>query len=144
MKSNKEEILRLYFEEKLKQVKISEILGISKNAVSKVLKKDDRYQSEKNIRKQLNKKKHNKQIQTNIENKRKAIKEKNDSDFLILKKMHEQASKELSGGKNPISDIAYRNWNKSAYKYNSKKDTYILRKELTAGADIPKRIKWKM
>ena len=69
MKSNKEEILKLYYEEKLKQVKISEILGISKNAVSKTVRKDNRYENEKNIRKQLNKKKHNKQIQSIVENK---------------------------------------------------------------------------
>ena len=43
MKSNKEEILRLYFKEKLKQVEISEIIGISKNAVSKVVKQDSIY-----------------------------------------------------------------------------------------------------
>ena len=58
--------------------------------------------------------------------------------------MHEQASKELSGGKKTISNIDYRNWNKSAYEYNKNKDTYILKKELTVGADISKRIKWKM
>lgn len=72
MKSNKEEILRLYFKEKLKQVEISEIIGISKNAVSKVVKQDTRYKSEKTI-----------------------------------------------------SNIDYRNWNKSAYEYNKNKDTYI-------------------
>lgn len=144
MKSNKEEILRLYFKEKLKQVEISEIIGISKNAVSKVVKQDSRYKSEKNSRKQLSKKNHNKKIQTIVENKRKILKEKNDADFYILKMMHEQASKELSGGKKTISNIDYRNWNKSAYEYNKNKDTYILKKELTVGADISKRIKWKM
>ena len=144
MKSNKEEILRLYFKEKLKQVEISEIIGISKNAVSKVVKQDNRYKSEKNNRKQLSKKSHNKKIQTIVENKRKILKEKNDADFYILKMMHEQASKELSGGKKTISNIDYRNWNKSAYEYNKNKDTYILKKELTVGADISKRIKWKM
>ena len=83
MKSNKEEILRLYFKEKLKQVEISEIIGISKNAVSKVVKQDSRYKSEKNNRKQLSKKNHTKKIQTIVENKRKILKEKNDADFYL-------------------------------------------------------------
>ena len=144
MKSNKEEILRLYFEEKLKQVEISKILRISNNAVSKVVKNDIRYKSEKENRKQLNKKKHNKKIQSIVESNRKMIKEKNENDFYILKNMHDQACMELSGGKRAISDIAYRNWNKSAYKFNKKKDTYVLRKELTAGTDVPNRISWKI
>lgn len=56
----------------------------------------------------------------------------------------EEASLELSGGRKPIGDIAFRNWNKSAYRFNKKKDTYVLRTELIAGADVSKRIKWKM
>ena len=89
-----EEILRLYFEERLKQVDISKKLNISNNAVSKVLKRDNRFIDEKNKRKIISKQKHNKQIQTNVENKRKT--KKNNEDYYILKNMHEQATCEES------------------------------------------------
>ena len=141
--SNKEKILELYFDKKMKQIDISKILGISQNAVSKTLKLDDRFQKEKDNRKQINKKIHNKVIQNSVENKRKILKEKNDNDFYILKEMHKQASIELSGGKKTIGDIAYRNWNKSAYKFDKNRKSYILRKEINAGYDVPKKIIWK-
>ncbi len=141
MESNKEEILRLYFEEKLKQVDISKKLHISNNAVSKVLKRDNRFIDEKNKRKIISKQKHNRQIQTNVENKRKT--KKNDEDYYILKKMHKQASYELSGGRKPISNRAFRDWNVSAYEYNLEKGNYILKKDINAGADVPRKINWK-
>lgn len=55
MKSNGEKVLTLYFDEKLKLVEISKRLCISKNAVSKTPKKDERFTTEKNIRKQIKK-----------------------------------------------------------------------------------------
>ena len=141
MKSNKEEILKLYFEEKLKQVEIAKKLGISNNAVSKVLKKDNRFTDEKNRRKNINKQKHNKQIQTIVENKRRI--KKDNEDYYILKKIHEQDTCELSGRRKRIGDIAFRNWNSSIYKYSEKTKSYILKKGITVGADVPKRIIWK-
>ena len=66
----------------------------------------------------------------------------NTSDIQILKKMHEQASLELSGGKKTISNRAFRDWNTSAYKYNNKNKCYELKKGINTGADAPKRIKW--
>lgn len=50
-------------------------------------------------------------------------------DNAILKQAHEQASRELSGGKNPISNRAFIDWNPSIYKYNSKSQSYVLKKE---------------
>lgn len=117
MKSNKDEILRLYFEEKLKQVEIAKKLNISNNAVSKTLKSDSRFLKEKEQRKVQNKIKHNKEIQRRVENKRK---EKSSLDLQILKVMHEQASLELSERMH-LSNIAYRNWNLSVFSYNEKK-----------------------
>ena len=57
--------------------------------------------------------------------------------------MHEQASMELSGGKRPMSNRAFRDWNSSIYKYNNKNRSYELKKGITAGADVPKRINWE-
>lgn len=134
-----EQVIYLYFTEKMLQKDISEKLNISKSTICRIIKKDERYIEEKNNRKRLNKIKHNKDIQRRVENKRKQA---SGSDIQILKKMHEQASLELSGGKRPMSNRAFRDWNSSAYKYNSKNKSYELRKGITAGADVPKRINW--
>ena len=142
MKSNKNEILRLYFEKKLKQVDIAKKLNISKNAVSKTLKMDNRFEIEKNNRKELNKKKHNKKIQNIVENKRRREKEKNDLDYLILKSLHQQASLELSAGKKVISNRAFRDWNTSIYKFNKNSKSYVLKNGINVGYGVPKKIYW--
>lgn len=135
----KEEIIYLYFTEKMLQKDIAKKLNISKSSICRIIKNDERYLEEKNNRKQLNKIKHNKDIQRRVESKRR---QKSTIDIQILNKMHDQASLELSGGRKPINNRAYRDWNTSAYKYNDKNKSYELRKEINAGADIPKRIKW--
>lgn len=140
MMSNRNKILQLYFDEKLNQTEIAKMLNISNNAVSKVLKEEPRYQEEKNNRKKLNKIKRNKDIQRRVEKKRRQT---NSSDIQAIKRMHEQASLELSGGKKTMSNRAFRDWNSSAYKYNKKNKSYELIKGITAGADVPKRINWK-
>ncbi len=134
-----EQVIYLYFTEKMLQKDISEKLNISKSTICRIIKKDERYIEEKNNRKRLNKIKHNKDIQRRVENKRKQA---SASDIQILNRMHEQASLELSGGKKPMSNRAFRDWNSSAYKYNNKNKSYELRKGIIAGADVPKRIKW--
>ena len=139
MSNNKDLILKLYYIEKLRVVDISKELGISKSAVTQVLKRDEKYIKEKELRKKQNKVKHNKQIQKWVENKRR---EKDSSDFQILKVMHEQASRELSGGNRPISNRAFRNWNTSIYKFNEKSSSYVLKKGINVRDDVPKRIKW--
>ena len=52
--------------------------------------------------------------------------------------MHNQASKELSGGAKNISNRAYRDWNVSAYKYNKQNKCYELKKGIVTGIDVPK------
>lgn len=134
-----EKVIYLYFIEKMLQKDIAEKLNISKSTICRIIKKDQRYMQEKENRKRLNKIKHNKDIQRRVECKRKKA---NASDVQILKKMHEQASLELSGGKKPISNRAFRDWNTSAYKYNYRNKCYELKKGINTGADVPKRIKW--
>ena len=53
-----EEILKKYFQDKMKQIDIANELNISKYKVSRVVTKDSRYQEEKEYRKIINKKKH--------------------------------------------------------------------------------------
>lgn len=136
-----EQILEMYFKKKMKQIEISKLLNISKGEVSKTLNKDSRFKLEKEERKKRNKIKHNQKIQKWVENKRK---EKGSSDFQILKIMHEQASRELSGGRKPIGNRAFRDWNTSIYKFSEKSKSYVLKKGINVGYDVPKKINWKI
>lgn len=133
-------IIEKYFEEKKSQTEISIELNVSKSKVSRVVRKDSRYLSEKEERKNKNKKK-------NIEFTKKYItlkrKQKGiDLEYALLRQAHEQASKELSGGRKPINNRAFRDWNPSIYKYNQRSKSYVLKKGINVGADVPRKIKW--
>ena len=85
MDKNKDIIIRMYFIEKLRPIDISKKLAISKSAVTQVLQKDNRYLKEKEIRKQINRKKnieYTKQYITTTR-KNKSI----DVDYAILNKL---------------------------------------------------------
>lgn len=140
MKNRKITILDMYFIEKLRPVDIAKKLNISKSAVTQVLNKDKRYIEIKYERKKLNKKKHDEKTKKYVKDKRKITQFKNNADDLILKNMHNQASRELSEPKR-LSNMAYRNWNKSAYSYNEKKSRYEFKDELGRSFDVPKYIK---
>lgn len=118
---------------------IDEKLQVSKYKISRTVSKDPKYKDEKNRRKQETKKKNKEETKIYIKNKRRS----NEGDYLALKAQHEQASRELSGCRKGISNRAYRDWNLSAYKYDSKTKSYVLKKEIIAGADVPKKISWK-
>lgn len=140
MKNNKETIIELYFIEKYKPIEISEMLNISKSAVTQVLQKDERYALEKIRRKKENAIKHKENTNNYKRNKRSINQFKNNVDDLILKNMHRQASSELSETKK-LNNLAYRNWNTSAYKYNSDRKRFEFREELGRSYDVPKFIK---
>lgn len=146
MKSNKETILDMYFIEHLKPVDIAKELNVSKSAVTQVLQKDDRYSEEKERRKAENYRKHIKDTEERNTRVRKEKQFKNSVDDLVLKNMHKQAGVELSAPKK-MSNMAYRNWNKSAYVYNERRKGFEFRKELGRAKDVPKFIKvevWDM
>ena len=136
----KEKILEMYFDKQMKPVEIAKMLHIAKYTVTRVLQKDKRYTKEKELRKNANRQKHGERTKDYIKKTRKIKQFKNNMDYLILKNMHNQASTELSAPKK-LSNIAYRNWNKSAYTYNSKRNGYEFRKELGRSNDVPKFIK---
>ena len=140
MKNNKETIINKYFIEKLKPVEIAKELNISKSAVTQVLQKDKRYKKEKVNRKTKNKKNHNEKTKKYMKYKREVIKRKKDKDNIDLRNMHNQATAELSKKKR-LSNMAYRNWNKSAFTYNEKRNGYEFKKELGRSYDVPKFIK---
>lgn len=135
-----EVILYKYFKEKKSQVEIAKELNISKSKVSRIVSKDERYITEKENRKKKNRKKNSEFTKNYITSKRKQ--KALDSDYAFLQEMHNQASMELSGGRKTISNKAFRNWNTSIYRYNEKNKSYILKKGITVGMDVPKSIKW--
>lgn len=140
MKSKKEQIIQMYFIENLKPVEISKKLNISKSAVTQILQKDERYENEKSKRKQENKLKHIEKTKEIMKTKRRKTQMKNNIDILVLKSMHNQDSMELSKRKR-LNNIAYRNWNTSAYNYNEKRKRFEFKKELGRSNDVPKYIK---
>lgn len=140
MKSKKEQIIQMYFIENLKPVEISKKLNISKSAVTQVLQKDERYENEKSKRKQENKLKHIEKTKEIMKTKRRKTQMKNNIDILVLKSMHNQDSMELSKRKR-LNNMAYRNWNTSAYNYNEKRKRFEFKKELGKSNDVPKYIK---
>lgn len=136
----KQKVIDMFFVERKKQIDIAKVLNISKYKVSRIVTKDIRYQEEKELRKKLNKQKHIENTKSYIKSKRKTNQLKSNSDDLILKNMHNQASKELSQVKR-MTNMAYRNWNKSAYSYNKGKKRYEFREELGRSYDVPKYVK---
>ena len=138
MKSKKEEITLLYFQEGKNLTQISEILEVSISYISKILRKDTRYAEEKENRKADNlvqRRKHQKKIiYANRKN-------KIDLAYAVLLKQHDDDVKELSKT-SKLGDLALRKWCSSVYKYNNKKKRY----EFNAGsalkpADFPSYIK---
>lgn len=138
---DKEKILDLYFMKKYKQIEIVNLLNISSSTVNRVIMSDERYLEEKYVRQKENKLKNRKKTMDYINRKRKS--KKQDEIYENLRKQHNEASKELSGGRKQISNRAFLEWNRSIYKYNKNSNCYIVKKGITVGADVPKRINWK-
>lgn len=136
----KDKILDLYLNKNMKQNQIAKKLNISTSKVSRILKNIPEVKQEKDKRKFQNKIKHNKDIQTRVEEKRKATQFKNNVDDLILKHLHSQASLELSK-RSHLSDESYRKWNVSAYNYNPSKHRYEFNESLGRSYDVPKFVK---
>lgn len=136
----KEEILDLFYNQKMKQNEIAAKLNIAKSTVSKIVGKDTRFIDEKSRRKAVHKLNHNKDIQIRVENKRKQIQFQNSVDDLIIKHLHTQASMELSK-RSHLTNENYRKWNYSAYQYNPSKHRYEFDSNIGRSYDVPKYIK---
>ncbi len=116
-------------------------MNMTKSAITQVLKKDNRYLRIKEERKNVNQRKHGERTKDYIRAKIKMAQFEKSADELILRNMHNQASRELSKTKR-LSNMVYRNWNKSAYSYNAKKSRFEFKEnELGRSFDVPKYIK---
>lgn len=136
----REKILDMYFNKQMKSVDIANTLGIAQSTVTRTLQKDKRYIKEKELRKENNRKRHVNETKEYIKNTRAINQFSNRVDKAMLDNLHNQDMAELSY-KSKLSDMAYRNWNISAYTYDKDKKRFVFRDELGRSADVPKYIK---
>lgn len=141
MNNKKNKIIFLYFEKHLNIIKISNELNVSKQYVSKIVRKDERHSEET-----LKRKKQNKEKQ--IERNKKCIQKKRMRDYenrlnAVIELQHIQAATELSGRKY-INNRTFRNWNTSIYAFNCKTKEYQIKNEFKKRTSyaIPQKIKW--
>lgn len=134
-----DKIKELYFDYQYKQIEIAKELNVSTKYISKVLISDNRYKDEKEKRKNISREMHKQKTKEYIRNNRKN--QGIDIEYEYMKHQHNQDSFELSSGKNVINNRAFRKWNASAYKYDSKTKSYHLVKNITTSYDIPRIIR---
>lgn len=131
-------IYDFYFKDKLTLTKISKKVNLSISQISRILSKSALYQQEKANRKEENIKKHNEQAKEIMKKKRnkKRMEEK-----AIMDKLHREATIELSYF-SPISKVALRKNCSSAYRYNTERKRFELKKDLAYSSDMPAIIKY--
>ena len=138
MKKNKDNIINLFYDYHLKVIEIANKVNTSSAYITKIIKQDDRYLSEKEYRKSISKEK--RKVAQNKFNKDKRQKMRIADNYGFVKEQHRQATRELSKTKH-LSNENYRKWNYSAYKYNSSKRRYEFDSKLGRSYDVPKYIK---
>lgn len=130
-------INQYYFEEGMTLTKIAEILNVSTSYISRILRKNEKYEIEKEKRKKQNLLKRREVQKELIYTNRKT---KIDVEYLNVMKKHSEASKELSKT-SIIGKDTLRKWCSSAYIYNPIKNRYEFNsKELLKPVDFPKYI----
>ena len=134
----KEQILDLYYNEHLKQAEIAEISNASQQYISKIIKKDKRYEDERSSRKSINAERR-KVAQAEYQKKYVRKKEK-DTAYAHLLEQQRQDSLELSYNPHPLSDYAFKKANSSIYTYDGIKNQFVMIKGIKAGFNAPKRI----
>lgn len=133
MVSNKKQIIELFYIKHLKPVDIALKLDISNAYITKIIKKDSRYNDEKEQRKQLNESKHKERTIKYIKLKQQS----NRDSYEALKSQLKKDAEELSYYFD-ISDRSFRKANSSAYHYNSKKKRFEIDKKLVVSLDVPR------
>lgn len=136
----KEEILKMYFEEHMKQKDIAEILNVTAQYISKVVSKDDRYLAEKCSRhkeSQKRKAEYNKEYYSTYERKYdKSSKE----DYDRLRALLDSDARQMSVHSYGISTDAYIKSNLGAYTQD-KNGNLVLDDSINASYALPKKYK---
>ena len=136
--NKKERILDLYFNKHLKQIEIAEIVDASQQYISKIIKKDEKYENEKSSRKSINAEK--RKIAQAEYQKNYVRKKEKDIAYEQLLVQQRQDSIELSYNPHHLSDYAFKKANSSIYTYDSIKNQFVMLKGIKAGFDAPNRI----
>lgn len=134
----KEQILDLYFNKHLKQTEIAEKVNASQQYISKIIKKDEKYEDEKSSRKFSNAEK--RKIAQAEYQKNYVRKKDKDIAYEQLLAQQRQDALELSYNSHPLSNYAFKKANSSIYTYDSIKNQFVMIRGIKAGFDAPKRI----
>lgn len=136
--NNEENILDLYYNKRLKQKDIAVLLSISKQYVSKIVKKDSRNKEEKQTRKDNNNVKRKDYMKEYFKNYIRNTKGKeNMQEYYNLIAIINRDNGILST-KSEMSDIAFAKWNRSIYDYAEKTSDLVVKKDINVTFDVPK------
>lgn len=135
--SNKDKIIQMYYIEHLRPTDISKVLNIDNGYITRIIKKDERYKTEKQQRKEFNKQKNKEKTIAYIKKARHSQKE----DYEILQYQLAMDTK-IESKNSIISKLDFRKWNSSVYNYNSNKKQFELDKSIHAPYCFPKVIKY--
>lgn len=116
---------------------ISKALNIDNGYITRIIKKNERYQTEKKQIKRFNKQKNKEQTIAYIKKVRRLQKE----EYEILQYQLTIDAK-IESKNSTISKINFRKYNSSAYNYNSNKKQFELYKSINAPYCFPKVIKY--
>lgn len=136
-KSNKEQIIQMYYIQHLRPTDIAQALNIDNGYITRIIKQDERYYEEKQQRKDFNKQKNKNNTIEYIKATRLSKKE----EYEILQQQLAIDSRNESR-KSTISKIDFRKYNSSAYNYNSNKKQFELNQSIIAPYCFPKVIKY--
>lgn len=134
-KGTKDKIIELFFEEHSRPTDIAKKLKVGKSYVTKVIQKDERYNSEKEKRRTLSLEKHKTCKRNYIRKKREEQKQAYQTMLLQI----ERDNKYLST-KKKMNDIAFTKWNRGMFDYDKNSSDLVLRKGIVTGYNVPKRV----
>ena len=135
---DKNEVYKMFFDDKLKQCEISKTLGVSKQYIGQVLKAHPKVSSEKERRSSENAK-NRIEYQKNYQKKYQRKNAKDDCYEQMLAQLAKDA-KELSY-KSEISDYSFAKWNRGMYNYDKNSSDLVLKRNIIVPFDVPKRVK---
>lgn len=138
MEETKKYIIDLFYLNHLKVKEIADKINTSSAYVTKIVKQDERYLDEKELRKNNSKEK--RKIAQNKFIKEKRERKKLEDNYVFVQEQHKQASKELSKTRH-LTNETFRKWNSSAYNYNPSKRRYEFNNSLVRSYALPKYIK---
>ena len=129
------EIIRLYYEEHKRPTDIADMLKVSKPYITKVIQKDDRYIKEKEFRSSISKEKRKESKRNDARKRRKQAKEEYQA---IINQIN--TDNIIVSRQTRLSNIEFAKWNRGAYKQDKVSGDLILRDNINAGYNAPKRV----